>query len=492
MRKYGNYRRETVRDTVRMALTPVKPQKEYVSHRSLGRALGDAEINNSAFSSENHAIYLGKIKRAGKDSLVKRAFGLNGDYEGQSEGNIYSEELIAACLDYAFKHAEKGKKIRVYVARVFSEMINGKKDADLAMPVEEEMEFIYDIAKKMGKKKDELEVLNLELSSRHTEIFEALKGSYDDKKARSDTAKAFGGGEGCVNLDESCSSLDIARLIYGALGKNELLRQRLQVTVPGNLDGEGEDLPQEEVMHLSCYAVSEIAIRIREILIGSYIHEGVDRQVVYDDLINELINNDKSARKNYPELEPLFRLLKGRKFETVHVTNNPEKNHFFRLAERVRARTRLLTYGVMAAAGLTGVFGGTTGIVVGCGAIREAKREAMINEEISAEIESCRDVYGNMVEGNWCIDYFTRMTDSVVGKIKIRYGIDREKEPEIQQMVQAFLLDHKEYLSMDTDLRDNLIDLIADLTVKENRLYLKSRGYKADRPFQYLPFYGKE
>ncbi len=117
-------------------------------------------------------------------------------------------------------------------------------------------------------------------------------------------------------LSQRSSALEIAQFLYWACSQNDDVRKIFGDMRPEKLDKNKS--PESS----KWYGLTEVAIRLRAILDGHHTHGGVNRQAVYDGVILKLIKG--KTQKEYQafrELYPLYKLLEGRQFNTVHINS---------------------------------------------------------------------------------------------------------------------------------------------------------------------------
>ncbi|MFA6992579.1 MAG: hypothetical protein WC269_04875, partial [Candidatus Gracilibacteria bacterium] len=310
----------------------------------------ESQTDMPRLNRENAGFYLGRFIKNPVFDGVAEVLGIEGD---PKKKGIYSPEFIAGMLDYAFSRMAYGsdKKINVFVCSIFGELFNGPSEiAERTMTFEEQKALILDIAKKRFGEYQAgcVNVVNIEDVEAHKPLLGLLKGTFDEEKGVSSPDVLAV--EGDVKLNENASSLEIAQYLYKAVKENQVLQEVFKNLMPEGLQertwGDKDDDDEEFVITPRiCYGLTEISIRLWEILNGRFIHGGVDRQGKYDEVIEKIVRGKNGGYKKIPELQELFKLFEGKRFDTIHV--DTERNPYKFRAERTIARIRLGIFAVL-------------------------------------------------------------------------------------------------------------------------------------------------
>jgi len=464
---------QPVLDTVKTAFKPVR-KSPYVSHCINGKKTGE----NPALASGNHAFYIGKIIRRATYDKIKKVLKWK-----SAPDPIYNEDFIAGGLEYLFANAGPDEKVRVVVCPVLSEIFNGPKDAKLAMTTEEEIELIYKLAaKKFGKGRDRLEVVDLEKEPLHRELFRVLRAATDPDTGEFDPQMAFG--EQCATEanvpGENLNSLDIARCLYSAVKENENFAMRLKKGIPAKLKAEGDgDLPT------SFYSLTEIAIRLAEIINGRNIHGGSNRQAVYDEVIEALIKgNNKGSFRHVAALQPLFKLLEGKRFETLHLDNGKNPHHL--RGEKMRALVRLATAGIIGAAAVAA----PVGVQQYREKMERETREEVVKKYINDQLKNLDYYIDGKFRAQVDVTEVNMLTGHFFREIGARYGIPPEaiKDLRLGELYKQFLIQNKSMLTR-ACTEEKYFVLTMDLFIQNNRILLESYGIRVGKPYERLAPY---
>lgn len=433
-------------------------------------------------TSSNHAFYIGKIFSDTVSERIQRAMGW-----GTPPEHIYSDAYIEAALQYMFSHLEEGEKAYFVVARSMSELFNGKQDVNRAMPLDEEIKQIERIAaRKFKKGENHLEVIDIEKQPQHQELFQALRASVNPVTGELDLEKTFSStpaGElpSCEPDVPGASSLELAKLLYQAAKENTVLEKIFSKAVPANLKYSDEQPPRAKY-----YALVETAIRLSEILSGRFIHGGVDRQGIYDDVICKIIKGKKGPYKNIKQLEKLFELVEETRFETVHVDT---RNNPYHLARRkIRAITRLAVTAALGVATITGAYE--------AGKFQERKEKARIEEMVNGKLADQLNDITFYFESKFALDKkynveaFHHIVKGMRKQFALRYQLPEDVLDELKPFIEEYLLQHKGSLN-GIHNEVHLLITAVDEFVFERTLYFESKGIKIDRPYAHMmPYIG--
>lgn len=320
-------------NTLQDAVASPNPYKG-TTYEILGKRVKSPEAAPE-LTSANSAIYIGKLF---PPNLLKEiplhTFGF------ETDEKIYGPLFIRAALDYGFKHTAPGEKVKIVVCRALSELLNGRKDTEGTYTEEEEINLLYGEAfLTAGRAKARtLEVITMDQVPDNISLFEKLRAAQDPTTKIVDIEKAYGTENSM--LSENPSALEITQFLYAAAQKNPRLKEAFFKMRPAKVR-ENNDYPESS----KYYGLTEIAIRLRAILSGQYIHMGVERQGVYDKMISEIVrgHNQKGLMKDVTELYPLYDLFAGENFETVHI--NTKTNIFKQKASQKLAMSRAFIWG---------------------------------------------------------------------------------------------------------------------------------------------------
>ena len=460
---------QPVINTVKIAFRPVT-KTPCVSHSVNGKK----SERGPDLKSENNGFYMGKIIRKTTAERIRKTMQWK-----TAPDPIYTEEFIAGALEYLFAHLKPGEKARIVVCRALSEIFNGPKDVKHAISTEEEIELIYRIAaKKFGKGRDRIEVIDLEKQLQHGELFEVLRQSADPDTGEFEADRAFGV-KNDITFSAPPSSLEIARCLYGASLKNEKFAMRLKKGIPAKLKETGaEDLPT------SYYSIAEIAIRLAELFRGRYIHGGSNRQAIYDEVIEALIKGEKGSFKKVRALHPLFKLLEGKRFETLHLDNI--NNPYRQRGEKRRALSRLAAAGIVGLAAVTAPYG--------IHRYQEMREREAREEVVKAYINDQLKNVSYYVDGKFRVQMDAEKIEELVKRLhrelEHRYHIPVEAQEElrIRELFRQFLIQDERLLkSACTEEKDFAYAM--DLFIRKNKILLEGYGLKIGRPYEHLAPY---
>ncbi len=459
--------------TVRDAFLILPKDQSYISHELTFQGKTLEKVEEPVLTSKNHGVYVGKFFEDTFAEGFQRFAGWGAPEQ------IYSDAFLEAALDYLFTHLAEGEKGQVIVARALSEIFNGDDDLKGAISVEDEMKKISDIAKRKFKKgPDALEVVNIEMLPEHLELFEKLRSCVKSDGVM-DIEAAFGGGE--VALGANPSTLMIAKFLHEAMKKNSILENVFIHTVPEKIRQNKSKLGLAKY-----YGLTEIAIRLREILCGRNIHMGVDRQGVYDDVIEKIVKGKKGGYKNIQELEPLLKLFEGSRFETVHV--DTKKNYFHLARVKAQAWTRVAVAATMTLTAGVGLYE--------TGKYRERTEHeekqmlvrGTIADQLKEETFYLEDGPKFPIPKKFNVNHFQSIQKNFEEQLMLRYGISEGIIHELRPFIEEYLLQNKKMLdrmSHDSALLMKYIDLF----LKERTLYFQHKGIQIGRPNAHLAPY---
>lgn len=492
-------------ETVKDALLRLSKDTSYVSHSV--KVEGEQEApEKSELTSENHAFYLGKII---PDSFGEKARKLLG--WGGGNDRIYTPEAIKGMLDYAFKNVKNGEKVRLVIGSSLSEFFNGPEDVENALTFERQRELIQKIAlKQFHKDDDSLEIIGFEEDKAHALLYQVLKENIDEETGVVDVARALGGisteidncKEIAARIDAPKSirdmvnicpeaffneydpnSLRFAAILYHAFEEDDRFRGAIENTVPPRV--KESDSPSA-----AYYGLVEIAMRLSDISRGRFIHGGVERQEVYDQIITKIIKGGSGSYRNIKALEPLFDVFEGKRFETVHLKT--KENHYELKKKRALARSRILLTTVLA-------LGSTVGIYKK-GKYDERQEREKINKIVDKDIyESLKTVsfyYSSPfieLSKEQNVNIFHKIVDDALEDIGRRYYLSGYPEilEEIKPFLQGFLLENKSKLSVIHGGNDFVRIDLEDSFMQKYAIFLRNKGIDIERPYQKLmPYIG--
>jgi hypothetical protein len=433
----------------------------FVSHRVRANS---ENAEKSRLTSDNHAFYVGKYipKGVGK-KIVEFA---TGNYKDR----IYSEEFYLAMLQSAFAEVADGEDVQIVIAPQFSEIFNGQQDVKKAMTVDQQKTFIQKIAKRHFKKVN-ISIESMEDQELHQPLFQALRSAIDPESNQVDIEKAYGGNEK-LELSDKPDSLEIARYLYAVQKEYEKLEMVFKHAVPGQLR---EEMDDDSPMRY--YALTEVAVRLADILDGRHVQGGVDRQEVYDHIIEKIIRGKKGSYKKSPQMQRLFEVMEGQSFETVHLRT--QENPYTKKRRSIARKTR---FGLITALGIT------AGAVAFHSGVKHAEKERQRLEElVNGTLRQRLAGKTFFMEGKWehpkeyNVDIFKGIIQKCLYDIEERYGIDSRYRSKIEPLLQEYLLEHEDPTSMydDTFRRFDAVDRF----VKKHTLYLHSLGLEVNQPY---------
>lgn len=504
--KSGNHRLDSIPlpPTIVEALSHVE-RRECVSH-SVKLTGDDSEHEQQGgtaefkLTSDNHAFYVGKLIPNTTSEKIRRLLGW-----GAVPERIYNTDFLTGALEYLFANLQKGQKARVGVCPSLSELLNGPEDVEHALTAEREMTLIRQIAKKkFGKSEDSLEVVTLEQQPQHKDLFKALRDSVDSETGRANIEKALADNEDEQSVKVATDSLQIAKRLFRAAKDSEELTDVLRKTMPAKLKENAEESPATQY-----YSLIEVAIRLSDMLNGTHIQGGSERQAIYNGIIIQLIKGEEGRYKDIEELKPLFEMLKGLRFETLHL-NNAKNYHHLKKVQRT-ARSRLLIYATLFAALVSGS--------VGIGMFVERRRAREAEERIYEEIVRQRLRHQKfVVDGKFKIpnkynpEVLRDIVENASQQLKKRYKLTDGIIAELQPHLISYFLRNGEYISnihVSPDgqrvvskerefavgnrqflptIKGNGFELndSVDMFVEENAPYFLSREIEIQRPFKDL------
>lgn len=486
-------------ETVKDALLRLPNDMSYVSHSV--KVEGEQEAHKkSEFTSENHAFYLGKIIPDSFGDKARKLLGWGGE-----DGHIYTPEVIKGMLDYAFQHVKDDEKVRLVIGSSLSELFNGPEDMENVLTLEKQRELIQKIAKKQfHKDENSLEIISFDEDMAHTLLYQVLRENIDKETGVVDVPKALGSiGTEIQDYHEVASRIDahkpirdlvkispeaffeaydpsslrFAAILYRAFEEDDRFRGAIENTIPARI--KESDSPSA-----SYYGLIEIAMRLSDIIRGRFVHGGVERQEVYDQIITKIVKGRDGGYKNIKALEPLFDLFEGKRFETVHLKT--KKNHYELKKKRTLARSRLLLTAVLGGSTIAGAFG--------LGQYSEMKKQEKRKELVDKDLRESLVSVNFFMDGKFKINtsdnvnIFHNITDEVIEDIGRRYDLSSSPEvlENMRPFLQEFLVENRFDLnSIYGGNKFTRIDL-EDSFIRKYALYFKNRGIEIKRPYENL------
>lgn len=458
--------------SVAQVLAPIPARNANVSHAIFPKPKSSVVIPDTPIlTSENHAFFIGNYFPLSIGERVKLVLGC-----GELEKRLYSEEFIAGCLDYQFQHIAPGQKAYFAVGGEVGFLMNGSENTDGAFSVDQTIELIYGIARrKFSKDSNHLEVIDLSKSPLHGDLFAALGGSLiaspNTQSKVVDIEKALGGA--LLEFGENPSSLQIARCLYEATKASAVFLNIIKNCLPEHLQN-NQDANTAKLY----YAIIEIAIRLKEILQGRFIHGGAARQGKYDEIISKIITGKYSKISS---LEGLMKIFQGKRFETLHL--DTQKNYYQQKSVRIRAAARLAV--------ITALAGSVIGGAYATGRQHEqqehARRAKLVENKLDDQLKDTTFYW----DGRWPIDkknnvnHLLNIVKEMKEQLALRYQLNSKIQDELEPFLLEFLLRDKANLNSFDWTHASLIDAV-DLFVKEKVIYFKSRGVEVTKPYNHL------
>jgi len=472
--KAVEYLKETVHDAF---YKPVMTDDSYVSHKINGNPRKPEQ--EMSLLSIDGAFNIGKIPRSVKSvrEKIKAVYKLNGRQP------IYSPEFIEASLSYLFRNLREKERLQVVVYHVLSELFNGPKDVENFLTTEEEIELIYRIAaEKFKRYGSSIEVVDLEKQPQHWDLFAVLRSCVDKESGIVDVEKAYGMTEPPSFRDLPCpSSLKIACRLYYATKKDVTFRNAILKGLTAKMKGEGEVCNENS----GYYAMTEIAIRLNEIIAGKEVHAGVSRQHIYDDMVLRLIDGKNGTYRNVEALWPLFEKLDGRNIETIHINNRD--NPVMHKKRRRNAFQRLGT-GAASAAALGLAVAGTQ---YGISHYREKKHNEAVELEIREQVrdqvryDRYRADYNIPMPPEYNEENVSYLAKEMLEQAHMRYQIPSALDTDLKPLMLEYLLERRSELDVLFTNKYRTTNLV-DLFMQKHKLFLTSKSLEQGRPFQNL------
>ena len=429
----------------------------------------------SQINGQNHAVYIGKIPK--ERSKWREIFDMPDEF--QYEPKLYTREVITALTKGIAYYAEPGTKIRFVICRALSELFNGTNDVENSLTDEEETKLIREEAKRILRNADMVEVVSME--GEHKAFFDILRRSVDSQTGKVDPKKAFEGEE----VSDSPNTLLFAKAIYAEALASADFRERIRQCVPSRIKY-GLQTADDQLTSEECYAISEIAIRLADILNGRFIHGGVDRQGIYDGIIQNIIRG-RSVGK-------LKQHFTDKHFEVVHLVG--KENPYDALRKRTNARIRAV---VQLSFPLLLVAAG----VAECTAI-EHRKELAAEEALTVKMEESmprfsfvrdlgtasliaevgKDAATEDVKNKEKLNAFTDMIDSMLIEMQCRYDLMPMETQRLREIFVDFCLSRPKEMS-DVYRHPSRRSLLIDKFFNDHPSSLKGAGIRMPRePFE--------
>jgi hypothetical protein len=456
-----------ITETFRRAWAGIDASLPYVSRKAVSPK--ERESAGVPLDSQNHAFYLGKLIRQSTRAKIRGVL-------TASQERLYDDDFLKGALEYLVENLAEGQKAQITIGPQVGEIFNDPNPA--AMSAEEEKAHILEMAKKMGPKISErIEVKSLDDFPEHKELLDALRVQknsennevYLDKALRTDEPVDFTSGP-----EPRVTPLKIAQCLYMGATEDQVFMNKIAKGIPGKLKEEdGEESPKYG------YSLTEIAIRLYEIINGRYIHGGASRQAVYDYVIMGLINQPDKHKA--PSLQPLIQLLKGKKFETMHL--DTDKNPHRQKSRKKRARRQILAATILGAA-----VAAAPGVAENrYEAYKESQAREMISAVVKERIRGMRMGFEHF-SMDMTEDVIKGRLESAIEEMEIRFGISKEQQGELNlpALLMQFMLENSNLVEWPGSENKSNEALVLDLFIRQNAILLRSRGVNIERPYDNL------
>lgn len=471
--------------TVNTAFESVNKSDPYVSHTQVSPkpprpadaapaaenapAADTAPEAASFLDNQNHAFYIGKLIR---QSIRSKIFGIL----SSSQESLYDENFVRGALEYLVKNLSPGQKAQIVIGPELSEIFNGANPE--ALSAAEEKKLMVTLAKKMGPHvSDRITITNLDAIPVHRELLDVLRQNrndqtnevYLDNVLRSDQPIDFSSGP-----EPRVTPLKIARCLFMGTMEDPAFMNKIAKGIPGKL----KDVKEYEIPKFG-YSLTEIAIRLYEIINGRYIHGGASRQAVYDYVITGLLNQPNKHRA--PSLQPLLQILREKKFETIHL--DTDKNPHKKITGKKRAKRQLLTAAMLG----TAVAAMPPIVENRIEAHKEARAEEAISSVVKQRIKAMRIGFERF-SSPMNPEFIRSRLEYLIDEIEIRYGIAKNDQITLNfpALLQQFMLDRKELMEYPNGSTARNTSLVVDLFIRENDILLKGKGINIERPYNNL------
>lgn len=459
-------------------------------------SLHDLHMNGT-----NSAFYIGKFFKEDWLFKIKELF-------GKKEEHLYTPQFMEAILLFMFQNLPYGERANIVIGRSLSEIFNGPDDVIGTLTIDETKKMIRRIAKSMKIEPSRLHIAEMEEQEENKRLFEALRNPNNrTADGQVDMEKVFAY-EVSRKEDGQVDSYIIAQMLYEAMKQSAPLSAKIRRrTIP-----DYKNKSEEELEHMKYYGMTEIAIRLMAILNGVYIHGGAQRQGVYDDIIESILEYDNFMSSNIPKLIELIkkereksrqvdtdsvsdeelshtpdetepkRKLERFRFETLHVDNRinkPQLEHVRAIAQIRTALSLLLT--------------GLLTITIGA-EMKEIKRKQQLRKEEAVIRKVTPEFSGRFpVHDMWeRIDPDAMVPGNVrstVYNIKTvlatRYGLSIQQTNELDSLIIDFMRRHRQDSEFRriTSSEGKWAEMAGDLFIEEDAVSLWELGIHTDRPY---------
>lgn len=418
-------------------------------------------------STQNHAFYLGAVS---VPSFPERSIGLL----RTPDRSIYDEEHLLGLLSELALLGENAADLNLKVVPQVDYFFNGREKEKPDLP--RVCDYLRSLAKRHfgAPFAQKLNVIDPSQEERHSLLFKNLDQA-------DDPYSVFESTEECPDT----SSLAIAKQLFLAAQGNERFRKSLRKTTPTRLK---QKMPKEESF-INGYALTELAIRITDLLAGQVLQGGMDRQEIYDDIIADIVKGKTGPYSRCPALVPLFEKLKDTAFSSIYYqAPNEYEQHVVRSRAGVRLGVQVAMMGLVA------------GGVYARGKFDERQGWEEKETHIADEIISCAAEvpFRQCDSDNWCrnnaVDpgrrykVLEKITDKGIEWMGVRYDLKPSSvldELEIKSLWVDHLCSLKDYSlsSLGTEYEVNpSLSAEVDNFVTHHAAFFGARGVNVSRP----------
>lgn len=473
-------------------------QEGSITYKVNGHNLAQSRKTVAALNSENHAFYFGKSPAIPLKDTVLERLGFS-----HADRGTYNAQAFRTAFEYAKAMLEPGQTAKIVVASRLSALFNGPHSLEGHLSLDQEKDLLRQEAFKAGLSQDQVDIQGIEELPENQQLFSVLQAEADKAQTTQqspDYLQAMIGGDMTLN-PPAHSALHVAAILSIAALRDKKLMANLAATQPKSLKANA-DLSES---NRTAYTISELAIRITDLLNGRIVQGGVDRQRRYDHFIWEFVSGKKGKYKKNPDLQSLFEDLEGKEIHTLHIKQN---NHNQKKLQRNIARTRIGIWAVLAAALALSI------AALGRNAGEEAGREAGITEGRAAGLQEGKEQYlgnlqsaadqyiaaemkdqlfrfeGTMASSDQNVPTFKGFVDSTLAELKLRYDIQDQKFlAQIKPFLTEFLLQYKSHLPTQTYPwgweKYNFI-FLADKFYSAHPISFTANGYGKKTPYQHF------
>ncbi len=234
---------------------------------------------------------------------------------------LYTRDFIAACIDTNAVLMDPENSVCIIMAQRVGELLNQRSsEVDHLVHTTTLMGIVdaYTNPNRPRNLRRGVNAVSIQEIPANKTLFAALHHSMDHFEGEVAVEKAYGVQERVPALSNDPSALEIAQFLYAICKINRKVEKEFIGLKPSHLKNK-VGVPDSS----DYYGLTEIAIRLRAILDGCFVHIGADRQKRYDTIIAKII---LGKLKDIPELQPLYDVFKGKKFGAAYV--DPEKNRY--------------------------------------------------------------------------------------------------------------------------------------------------------------------